>query len=242
MTQGSLLIDEYENRIKKFKYLEYPECIGLGKITTLNDFIDFDELSLEVKIHLSSMLIRRSVGIPTGIYLPDDTYWFISRFVEEYIIDLADPSRHEAHKKALIMIMSEHAFSDCIIGTTYMYTVIEFCLKYKLGYKVFPMCQEEFENNKKFNDMSIGNAYFKVKKANFGISRELHLIDEHFKKKAQKMEYNAEELQNCQIQGRLNASRNKSLHGHYQFFHSEGTLLALLFILFHYCEAYEKTT
>lgn len=234
-----LLIENYRKKIKEFNFEEFPQIIG-HKMVMLKNFLEFDKLSLEVKIHLTSLLIRRSVGVNNGIYLPEDVNWLISHFIGEYKEDLSDPSKHDAHKRAIELVTSEETFSDCIIGTTYMYTVIEYYLKYKLGYKIFPKSDEELFQNQKIRENSIGSAYLKVKKSRFRISNELNIIDKHFKERAKEMGYEREELQNIQIQGRLNQNRNMFLHGHYQYYHAEGTLLVLLFILLHYCELEES--
>ncbi|HXB42373.1 MAG TPA: hypothetical protein VNZ49_17675 [Bacteroidia bacterium] len=231
-------MEKYTQLIEEFDFEENPAVIYDG-MAMLENFLEFEKLSLEVKIHLSSMLIRRSVAVNTGIYLPVDVDWLINNFLKEYKIDFADRSRTGLHKRAIEMIMSDKMFEDCIIGTTYMFTAIEFFLKHKLGYKVYPTNKIEGENNQRFNTMSIGPAYLKVKKSNFRVSRELHLIDNHFKEQSENMGYGKEFLEFHLLQGRLNSYRNISLHGHNQFFHSEGTLLALLFILLHYCEAHE---
>ncbi|MGZ4041647.1 MAG: hypothetical protein ACXVNM_01175 [Bacteroidia bacterium] len=231
-------IEKYAQLIRKFDFEENPIVI-YDEMVMLKDFLEFEKLSLEVKIHLASMLIRRSVAVNTGIYLPVDVEWFINNFLKEYKVDLAERTRTGLHKRAIEMIMSDKPFEDCIIGTTYMYTAVEFFLKHKLGYKVYPINEAEGLNNQKFNKMSIGPAYLKVKKSNFRVSKEFHLIDNHFKEQSANMGYGKEYLEFHLLQGRLNSYRNISLHGHDQFFHSEGTLLALLFILLNYCEESE---
>lgn len=232
-------IEEYYERVEKHQYKEVLTSISPG-MTKLKDFLEFSELSLSLKIHLTSMLIRRSVGINSGIYLPNDVDWLIEHFIRDYKTDLADVALHETISKAIKMIQSENAFSDCIIGTVYMYTALEFYLKHKLGYKFFLQSESEIENSQKIMGLSIGLAYNRVKRANFRVSKELHKIDTYFKERGKEMGYEAEELQNIQIQGRISSFRNSILHGHYQFHHSEGTLLTLLFILLHYCELEER--
>ena len=229
-----LSIAEYYEKVKEFKYEEHLVSVS-HDLTKLTDFLKFSELSLELRIHISSMLIRRSVGVTNGIWMPDDVNWLINNFIQEYKSDLADPARWEANYKSILMIQGDKSFSDCLIGRIYMYTAIEFYLKHKLGFKVYPNSEEDISSNKKITFLSIGTAYNRVKRANFRVSSELNLIDKYFKERAKSMGYQYEELQNLQIQGRLNSLRNSSLHGHYQFYHAEGTLLALLFILLHYC-------
>ena len=143
-----LSIAEYYEKVKEFKYEEHLVSVS-HDLTKLTDFLKFSELSLELRIHISSMLIRRSVGVTNGIWMPDDVNWLINNFIQEYKSDLADPARWEANYKSILMIQGDKSFSDCLIGRIYMYTAIEFYLKHKLGFKVYPNSEEDISSNKK---------------------------------------------------------------------------------------------
>lgn len=229
-----ITIEDYEALKAKHNFEEYPDIIA-HPMTALNDFLVFKELSLDVKIHLCSMLVRRTIGLQGEVNMPYDAKWLMQHFMEEYELDATEFWKTDAYLKGLKLVQEEEMGSR-IVGTTYLYTMIEAYLKHKLGYRFL---EDDSETNKRLIKIGIGDAYIKVKKGNNRVSREFHLIDQYFKEQAVHLRVIQEDMNYVKLEGRLKLLRNLNLHGRNQFMVGEGILLSLLFALLHYCEIHE---
>lgn len=229
-------IDIYKQKIKEIGFEEYPTIVTNGEDQCLKNFLKYDELDLDLRIYLTRVLICRSVGIGSGIYLPADTDWWIEKFQNIHIMNFADFTRTEAIIEAIKQIQSNEPFGKCIVGTTFMYTVMEFYTKYYLGLNpLIDMFEKDKSNLERYRQISFNDAVIKLKKLQKEISKEICAIDKFFKQKAMSLEYEPEPFKNSYIAYRLSHFRNKVLHGENQFAHSEGTFLVLLYILYTYC-------
>lgn len=237
-----ITIDIYKQKIKEIAFEEYPEIIVNGEDQYLKDFLKYDELDLDLRIYLTRVLICRSVGIGSGIYLPDDTDWWIEKFQDVHIMNFADFTRTEAIIEAIKQIQSNESFGKCIIGTTFMYTVMEFYTKFYLGFNpLIDMFEKDKSNLEKYRQISFSSAVIRLKKCQKEVSKEICAIDNFFKQKASSLGYEPEPFKNSYIAYRLSYYRNMVLHGENQFAHSEGTFLVLLYILYTYCHLKETT-
>ena len=229
-------LNDYQIKIKEIGFEEYPTIIYGAGDQYLKDFLEYNKLDLDVRIYLTRLLICRCCGIDSGIYLPADVDWWVENFEEFHFANVADFTRTEAIKEAIRQIQSDDRFGKCIVGTTFMYTIIEFYTKFNLGLNPFiDMWEKDQTNIEKYRNISFSDAIRKLRKRNKVISKEICQIDAFFKEKAAALSYEPEPFKESYIHYRLTYYRNKWLHGENQFMVSEGTFLVLLYILFSYC-------
>lgn len=233
-------IQEYKEKIWKIGFIEYPTIIT-GKELSLQEIVDIDIADLDLKIHLAKVIMCRCFSPTCGIYWPDNPDWFISHFLNIFDKDLIKPWLTNTIKEAINMIMSADTFNKCIIGTTFMFGVIEFYAKYKLGYR--PEEYDFFDNisHRSFRDMSIGDAFNKLKKTNTKIAGILNEIDKHNLTLLKKTGIAEERYVKGRIASRLSLSRNTMLHGENHSFYDVGEYLIMLYILFYLHDLKEIT-
>lgn len=235
-------IEDYQKKIKEIGFIEYPTVI-LGDLDQyLKDFLKAEELDLELRIYITRLLICRCLGINSGVYLPADVDWWIKEFQRIHVGNIADFTRSEAIIEAIKQIQSDDNFGKCIIGTAFMYTVMEFYTKYFLGFNpLADMFEKDKTKHEQYQKINFSSAILKLKKRNTEISKHLCAIDKFFKEKAEEFAYEPEPFKPSYISYRLSYFRNMVLHGQNQFVHSEGTFLVLLYILYTYCHMKHKT-
>lgn len=225
-----MTLPEYIEKRDEIGYEESPQVI-FHDMPTLQNFVTFCEIDVELKIHLSKVLITRSIPPSKGIYMLSDVEWFIREFFSTYEKDLIEPYRTSAIKSAVDMVQSDDTFGKLIIGTTYLFGVVEYYAKCFLGYNAY---QNSANTEKeKFKSMSIGQAFNKLRRSKHPIAISLNAIDnnniEKYKSRGLYDKY-----EDCiRLEGRLTQSRNKMLHGWSHNDYSEGTLLVMIYILFH---------
>ncbi len=241
MEVKELTLENYHVKIKYMDFKEYPETIDGINDQYFKDLLNPEELGLDVRVHITTTLICRCVGINGGIYLPAGVDWWITEFQRIHLSNIADITRSDAIIAAIRHIQSEDSFGKCIIGTAFMYTVMEFYSKYFLGFDpLFDRFDNNLEKIGKYQEVQFSEAIIKLKKQNLAISRELCKIDKFFKQKADIMGLDLQLHNNSYLADRISKNRNQILHGQNVFLHSEGSLLVLLYILYTYCHYIDK--
>lgn len=210
--------------------------------------VDYDNADLDLKIHLSKVILCRCFSPTGGIYFPADTDWFISNFFRTYDYDLLKPWLTGAIKEANKMMMND-SFTG-VIGMTFMFGVVEFYAKHNLGFK--PNDFDFFDDNKKnyfkennknaknvLLEISLGKAIQLLQQKDFPISHSLNYIDKYNIERLQEVGIEEGRRVKVKIADRLSLARNAMLHGEQHSFYDKGKYLVMLFILFHLHELKE---
>lgn len=234
-----MTLQEYEMLIQKIQFNEYP----LGFIAHqdyLSDILNFNEANLELKIYLTELILCRSFyGTYTAWYR--DVTSFINSFFNEFQGDFIKPGLSSAIKETASMILSGDVFAKKIIATTFMFGVLEFYAKYKLGYR--PLNYNFFDNNKKNyikelapsgkqRDLSIKSAFEYLQKQNLPVANALNRIDAFTQQRLSETPVKSSGWTPYYIADRLALARNSMLHGELHSFYDKGEYLLMIYILF----------
>jgi len=222
--------NDYIRKAKEIGFIEYPDFIS-GNEKKLKDFVDFETADLQLKIYLTEMIICRCFTTPSGIVFPADSEWFIENFFLTYKTDYIKPWVTPAIRDAVDMILSDDTFSKNIIGTTFMFGIVEFYTKHLLGYR--PLEIDFFdERHKEYRKMPIGKAITSLKETDTAIGKSLQRIDKHIENRLKENGILEQRWVKYRIADRLSIARNTMLHGENHSFYDKGELLTMLYILY----------
>jgi hypothetical protein len=231
-------IQAYKKIVDDTDLREYPDYNTGTEL--LSDFIPYEEITPELKLYLCKLILCRSFyGTYTAWY--DDVTWYIRGFFSAYQQDYVKPWLSETIKEVAMMIISEQTFTKGVIGTTFMFGVLEFYAKYKLGFR--PLEFDFFDKRKKEyvrqldpklkNDLSIKPAFVYLQKTNQAIAGDLNDIDRFTIQRLTGKGIPADRWTPHAIADRINLARNPMLHGETHTFYQTGAYLVMLYILFH---------
>ena len=235
-------LKDYKDLVTEVDFKEYPWLFIHDK-DYLSQIINYDETDIELKIYLSQLILSRSFfGTYTSWYL--DVEWFINSFFKDFKIDFVKPALTETIREAAGMIMSEESFTKKIIGTTFMFGIIEFYAKHKLGFR--PLDFNFFDARKKeyikqFNptfdtkkrDLTIKPAFEYLQKQNLPLSISLNEIDAFTIQRLSEEGIESEGWTVHKIADRLALVRNPIVHGELHSFYDKGPYLLMLYTLFY---------
>lgn len=236
-------IAEYQEKLLEFGYDEHPKSIT-GQEVRLEDFIKFEQTDIELRLYLCQLILCRCFyGTFTGWIW--DVRWFIDGFLKEYRGDINRPELSATIREAADMIISDDVFKKRIIGTTFMFGVVEFYIKFFLGFR--PMDVDFFDNEAKRQYIKMHDASFDTKKRELTISKAMELLQRTSLPVAVALNeidrYTASRLKAANVkQGRwvkdtiskrLSLIRNPMLHGEVHSFYSIGDYLIMIYSLFH---------
>lgn len=220
---------DYEEIIQEIGFEEVP-LISLPNEVKLPDFLIYEELDLDLKIHLVEILIVRSFPAVPMVYMPINIEWMVRGFLSEYKFHPVKHWETENIIEAIEMIMSDSS-SRVHIGTVFLFTIIEFYGKQKLGYN--PSEYDFFDKRKKhFTDMTINQVFIKLMKSNTLIARSLNRIDKLSKKISSELGIQKDRFNQITIVDRMTFYRNIMLHGEAYFSH-KGKYLVAMYMLFY---------
>lgn len=231
-------ITDYKKIALERNFNEYSEYNTGTELISV--FVNYSDTDADLKLYLAKLILCRSFyGTYTAWF--DDVLWFIKGFFSEYQQDHLKPWLSETIREASAMIISEDTFTKGVIGTTFMFGVLEFYAKYKLGFR--PLEFNFFDKKKKEyvkqidpklkNDLSIKPAFEYLQKTNQPIARDLNDIDSFTIKRLTEREIPSEKWTPHKIAERLNLPRNPMLHGETHTFYEAGPYLVMLYILFY---------
>lgn len=235
-----LNLKDYKILVEEIKFDEYPHAF-IHDRDYLSKIIKYDETDIDLKIYLTKLILCRSFyGTYTAWYL--DVEWFINSFFKDFQKDFIKPALTDTIKEAASMIMSEDVFTKKVIGTTFMFGILEFYAKYKLGFR--PLEYNFFDTRKKEyikqitplvkqRDLSIKSAFEYLQKQNLPVSIALNAIDNFTEKRLLKAGIVSKDWTPHKIADRLALARNPMLHGELYSFYDKGSYLLILYILFH---------
>lgn len=131
------------------------------------------------------------------------------------------------------MIISGHTFTKVIIGMTFMLGVLEFYIKYRLGWRPeqYDSFDEQYHN--KYRQLSLGHALSRLKKTSCCLAKDLNEIDRHNIDSLKSADIKEQRHIKARIADRLTWVRNTMLHGEAHNFYDKAKYIALIYILFH---------
>lgn len=227
-----MTLAEYHETKEKAGYREHLDYI-VGSETSLRSFVIYEFADLDLKIHLAKVILQRHFPSTGGTVLPQDVEWFIDAFLKEFKTDLIKPWISKAVKRSIRMVNSKDTFSRVIIGTTFLFGVLEFHAKYRLGWR--PEQHDVFDTayHDKYRSMHLRDAINKVKKIDCDLARDLNAIDKYNVEGLKEAGITEQRFTIPRIGDRLTFARNQMLHGETHAFYSAGQYMSLIYILFH---------
>lgn len=236
-------LGDYNTVIAQNGFEEFPEVLT-GNEVLLESFLNYSESDISLKRHLCQMLICRSFPPTGGVILGDDLKWFITGFLDEFKTDLHKPWLTTVITEAIHLVNNTKNLSQRIIGTSFMFTIIESYLKHYLGYrpeeynffdkKKKEYLKEHYKDQKKVpNDITLGQGIEILKAKDLAISNALKEIDDFSIKFLLSREIEQGNWIVSNMTQRLTTIRNAMLHGEISGFYEIGDYLIMTYILFH---------
>jgi len=235
-----MTIDNYKQAISENKFREYPSRNDGTEL--LSRFLKFEDLDNDLLIYLNTLILCRSFyGTYTAYF--GDVKWFLEGFFKNQEKDLVKPHLTGTIKVAADMILNGDTFTHSIIGTTFMFGVIEFYAKSKLGFN--PMDFDFFNRKgkqqyiKNLNvrnknvDLTIKSAFEQLKVSDLPIAMALDEIDDFTTTGLLNAGIPSYRWHVHTVADRLHLARNPMLHGESHSFYSIGSYLLMLYTLLH---------
>lgn len=235
-----MTIEAYKNIIAENGFNEHPS-LNNGK-HLLCRFLRYEDADTDLLIYLNVLILCRSYyGTYTAYY--DDVKWFQEGFYQSQQPDFLKPHLTETIASAANMILNGNDFTEGIIGTTFMFGVLEYYAKAKLGFR--PLDYDFFDKKGKKQyvqklpvrnknlDLSIDTAFEQLKSANLPVSLALDEIDEFTTTGLMGASLHPHRWIVYRISERLSLARNPMLHGESHSFYSIGSYMLMLYSLLH---------
>lgn len=235
-----MTIEDYKKAIAVNGFDEYPSLYSGRHL--LCKFINYDDADNDLLIYLNVLILCRSYyGTYTAYF--DDVKWFLNKFFKSQQTDIVKPHLTGTIKCAADMILNGDQFTQGIIGTVFMFGILEYYAKNKLGFN--PMDYNFFDRkgkqeyirnlqvkNKKA-DLTIKSAFDQLKKTDLPIAAALDEIDEFTSTGLMNAGIHSYGWIVYPIADRLSLARNPMLHGESHSFYNVGSYLLMLYTLFH---------
>src|SRR5689334_1131667 len=125
-----ITLEHYRKLAQERGYKERLSYIA-GDLPALHEFLHFRLLTLDLKLHLAKVIICRHFEATGGITLTEDANWFIGGFREDFHSHLIKPWLTPAVQEAIDSIATHDSFGKVIVGTTFMFGVLELYAKYR---------------------------------------------------------------------------------------------------------------
>lgn len=195
--------------------------------------MDYSQADIELKIYLTRLILCQNFSPAGGYEVLTDHLWLIESFLKEFKADPLKPWLTPTIKEALESVLSEAVFTRNLLGTNFLFGVVEYYAKYWLGWR--PTEADFFDDafHEKFREMSIGEALVKLKKMNLPVARDLNAIDKYNTQVLKKRNIPEARWVIPRMADRLTLIRNTMLHGEEHSFYGTGRYLAVLYILFY---------
>jgi hypothetical protein len=212
-----MTIYDYQRLTVERNFNEYPDYNTGTELVSA--FVKYDDADAELKQYLLKLILCRSFyGTYTAWY--DDVKWHITGFFAEYRQDKIKPWLTGTISEAAAMILSEETFTKGVIGTTFMFGVLEYYAKHHLGFR--PMDFNFFDKMKKAyvkqyeskkQDLFIKSAFEYLQKTKLPVAAALKEIDAFTVKRLIEKNIPSANFTPHTVAERLNLPRNPMLHG-----------------------------
>jgi len=215
----------------ELRYVEYPSSVTVGLYPLLPDIVNLEEANLELLRHLAGVILCRCFPFTGGINF-DEPRWLLTHFLTLYKQDVVRPWLTDTIKRAIERILSENVFTDNLIGTTFMFGILEFYAKQKLSGRSLPVHSfEETKDEDKF--LSLEFALKELQKKELLLSLALCKIDNDMNSILKRWEIQENEWTKYSLAARVSKARNDMLHGNKHMYYTMGEYMAMLYALFH---------
>ena len=232
-------IEQYYQRSGKLRFTEYPTVVYPDE-SYLRDVVNLDEADLELKRYLAGLILCRCFPFTGGIIF-DEPKWFIKHFISVYTEDAVRPWLTSTIKRAMEMVISENVFTDNLIGTTFLFGIMEFYAKQKLSGRKLPVGLFE-EKDKDGTYLSLEYALINLQKKKLPLSKALKKIDNDMRGILKTWCVNPSRWKQFMLANRVSEARNDMLHGDKHNHYTMGEYMAMLYILFHLYDLTNTTT
>jgi hypothetical protein len=223
----------FQKLAKKIHFDEYPYLIT-GSELELSSLIDYEHADIDFRRYLARLVLCRNFSPAGGYEVLTDHLWLIRAFLSDYKGDVLKPWLTDAIREAFESVLSDAVFTRNLLGTTFLFGVIEFYTKHLLGWRPTEADFFDDEAHQPFRRMFLAEAINKLKKQPLALARDLNAIDKHCTRRLKEREIPQERWVIAKIADRLTVARNAMLHGEEHSFYSTGRYLAALYILFHW--------
>jgi hypothetical protein len=224
-----MTLDEYHKIIAINGFEETPWVLRPSMVM-MESFIIYAETEIDLKIHLAKVVLCRNFSATGNGEVLTDHEWFIRQFLSSYENDLVKRWVTKPIRDAMNMILSGDTFSKGILGTTFMFGIVEFYIKYFLGWDPFGKSFFD-EYHQPFRSMTISQAVNKLKKTETYIAKSLNEIDNQNLKRLKERDIKIKGWVTPRISERLSTARNPMLHGEHHGFYDMGKYLCMIYIL-----------
>ncbi len=237
-------VAEYCKLSSEAGYIEDLDYVT-GLEVSLQDFLDYSEMDIDLKKHLVMKMLCRSFY---GTYMAffQDVDWFIRSFFEEYIADPNYPWMTSTIKEAAYMVLSNERPKQTI-SICYLFTTIENYTKYFLGFRPSlynfgdPKRHEYLKlyNENRKNGVTLERAVEILQHQTLPISKALNEIEMD---RIQRLQNRVSEdtWTRYRIGKRIGLARNPMLHGERIGFSEMGYYLLMIYILYYFHDPLTK--
>jgi|GEM_PF-3745614 hypothetical protein len=224
-------VAQYSKRCIEMGFTEYPMMVTPGVTPRMMDVVNLEEAELDLKRHVAGVLLCRCFPFTGGVNFGEPE-WFITHFLTMYKEDAVRPWLTKTIQRAIELINSDNVFTDNLIGTTFMFGILEFYVKQKLSGRPLPVHSfEQNDNNGKY--LSLEYALDELQKKELPISIAVNKIDDDMYKVLSRWEKPEDDWKRHKVVSRVSKARNDMLHGNKHTYYSMGEYMAMLYILFH---------
>ena len=235
-----MTIEDYKKIIAENGFNEHPS-LNDGK-QLLCRLLRYEDADIDLLIYLNVLILCRSYyGTYTAYY--DDVKWFQEGFYKSQQTDFVKPHLTATIALAANMILSGDPFTEGILGTTFMFGVLEYYAKSKLGFKPLDYGFFDKKGKKQYVqnlsvrnknlDLTIDSAFEQLKVVGLPVSAALDEIDEFTTTGLMNAGLHSHGWILYQISERLRLARNPMLHGETHSFYNVGSYMLMLYSLLH---------
>lgn len=233
LSNPATTVAEFRSLTKKSRFIEYPYVIT-GDELDVAAMVDYENADLGLRIYLARLVLCRNFSACGGYEVLTDHYWLIRSFLSDYNQDTIKPWLTPTIREAIECWISEAVFTRNLLGTTFLFGVLEFHAKYLLGWRPAEADFFDKEANGQFREMFLPGALIRLKKSSHPLAVDLNAIDEHSTTRLKERGINEVRWVKAKISDGLGLIRNTMLHGEEHSFYGVGRYLAVLYILFHW--------
>lgn len=228
-----ITLDDYRSVAQEYGYSEELTYVA-ANLPELGKFLDFNMLTLDVKVHLAKVVICRHFEATGGVVLTDDVNWFIDGMRGEFREHLIQPWLTSAVDTAFKLIINHDNLGEVVVGTTFMFGVVEHYAKYRLGYRAEGPTSSTRADIERFRTMTIESAFGRLRKQTYPIALDISFIDKYHISDLKEAGIKESDRVHARMERRLAIARNSMVHGESHNHYHMGLYTMMIYALFHY--------
>jgi hypothetical protein len=226
-------VAEFRLLVQNSGFTEYPYIL-MGDELEVASMVNYENADLDLRIYLTRLVLCRNFSAAGGYEVLTDHCWLLRSFLSDYDSDAIKPWLTPTVREAIECVVSEEVFTRNLLGTTFLFGVLEFYAKYLLGWRPNEVDFFDKKANRQFREMFLPDAIIRLKKSPYPLAVDLNAIDKHSTTRLKERGIPEVRWVKSKIADRLGLVRNAMLHGEEHSFYGVGRYLAVLYILFHW--------